>query len=273
MIAYHPVKIPGRPKRFRAFGGLILLLAILLGLSRGSIRHLAADASLRILSPLWTIGRGARRVETDLGGVFSSKIHLANENAQLRNLVAEQRAALLAQAGLRQENITLRALVSRAPDPPPLTIGRVASRGAQFPLGLAIIDLGSLNEEVKGHLTAGAVVTVEGTVALGELTEIYSATAQMRLYSTTGERISGNLGENHIPIELTGRGAGNFVGLLPRDLPAAAGDEVTIVAAGHEFVIAVVSEIERAAGDSFQEIFLRSPVNISQLTWVEMYAP
>ena len=81
------------------------------------------------------------------------------------------------------------------------------------------------------------------------------------------------LGEMHVPIEITGRGAGNFIASLPRDLIVAIGDRVTLTVAGHEFILAVVSDIKRTAGDSFQEIFLRVPVNISQLTWVEMYAP
>ena len=120
---------------------------------------------------------------------------------------------------------------------------------------------------------SGTVVASAGSVVLGELTEIYGTKAKMSFYSSSGERLSAQLGETRTPIELTGRGAGNFIASLPRDLAVARNDQVTLTIAGHDFVLAVVSDIRRIAGDSFQEVFLRTPVNISQLVWMEMYAP
>jgi len=273
MTAYLPVKVPGRPKRFRIIFGLVLLLIILLGLSQATFRHQVSGVSLKILSPFWTLGRGVNNITIGFNGIFATKLKLEKENVRLRNIIDQQAVRLLNQEILKQENLTLRQIINRAPDPLPLTIGRIINRGQQFPLGLATIDTGLKNEKIDNLLVPGVVVASEGAVALGELTEIYPTLAKMRFYSTTGDRLSGNLGELHIPIELTGRGAGNFIGLLPRDLTVKINDRVTIAVAQHEFIIAVVNDIKRLAGDSFQEVFLRSPINISQLTWVEMYAP
>ncbi|HEY4476441.1 MAG TPA: hypothetical protein VJB69_00405 [Candidatus Paceibacterota bacterium] len=271
MTAYHPTRIPGRPRRFWTTFGLILFFVLLIGLSQTPIRQFANRVSIGMLSPLWSIGRGVEIFFIGLGGIFSSKLSLVQENVALRSIVNQQSIALLNQTILKQENIILRQIVNRAMDAQPLTIGRLENRGEEFPLGVAIIDTGFQNTTTG--LSPGVVVVSEGAVILGELIEIYPKTAKMHFYSTTGERLMAQLGEMHVPIEITGRGAGNFIASLPRDLIVAIGDRVTLTVAGHEFILAVVSDIKRTAGDSFQEIFLRVPVNISQLTWVEMYAP
>ena len=271
MIAYHPVKIPGRPRRFRVLLGLVLLLAILFGASQTGLRRLAIGASFGILGPLWTIGRGAENIFTKLSRSFVAKLELAGENAHLRNIINQQAAALLDQEILKQENLALRRVVNRSVDLLPLTMGRLVSRGWQFPFGQAVIDVGYQN--VTGRLAPGMVVASGEAVILGELTEIYETSAKMRFYSVSGERLTAGLGAARIPVELIGRGDGNFGASLPRNLNVAVNDQAIVTIAGREFVLALVNDVERAAGDSFQEIFLRSPVNLTQLIWVEVYEP
>ena len=271
MTAYHPIKIPGRSRRRGTIFGLVLFLVLISSLSRPGFRHWAGAISLKILSPFWTVGRGVGNVFDNIGFLFANKLNLANENARLRAILDQQLTALLNQEILKQENATLRQIVNRLPDSLPLAVGRLISQGQQFPLGTAIIDVGSQN--VNTALVPGLVAVSEGTVVLGQLVEVYDTKAKISFYSTTGARLPGNLGEKNIPIELIGRGGGNFTALLPRDLAVAMNDQVTITIAGHNFLLAVVNDIRRAAGDSFQKIFLRQPVNISQLTWIELYAP
>jgi hypothetical protein len=272
MTDYHPIKIPSRRRsRWQTIFAVVLFLAILLGLSQGGFRRVAVNISGGILSPLWTIGRGLENFSTGLAGLFTNKIKLATENARLRTIINQQATALLNKNILELENTTLRQIINRAPDPLPLTIGRFINDGQQFPLGQATVDIGI--QSVENQLVPGTVVASAGSIVLGELTEIFDLKAKMSFYSNSGEHLSAQLGETHTPIELTGRGAGNFIASLPRDLVVAMNDQVTLAIAGHEFVLAVVSDIRRTAGDSFQEVFLRTPVNIPQLVWVEMYAP
>lgn len=274
MTAYRPIKIPGRvgrPRRFRAILGPILFIVLLVGLSQAGFRHFAGRISIGVLKPFWAAGRGTGKIFTGLGGIFIGQLKLADENARLRLIIDQQSAALSNQTALKQENIVLRRIVNRAEETRPLAVGRLESRGQSFPLDAGIIDIGFQN--AKTDIPVGTVATSEGSVALGELIEIYPTTAKMRLYSAAGERLSARLGETQIPIELIGRGGGNFIASLPRDLIISANDPATVIVAGREFVLAVVNNVKRAAGDSFQEIFLRVPINISQLTWIEMYAP
>ncbi|MFH1170577.1 MAG: hypothetical protein V1704_03395 [Candidatus Vogelbacteria bacterium] len=271
MTDYHPVKVPRQSRRFRTIFIIVLFFVVLLGLSQGGFRRVAVNISGGILSPFWTIGRGMENFSTGFFGLFTNKIKLATENAQLRNIINQQATALLNKNILELENTTLKQIMNRAPDPLPLTIGRFLNGGQQFPLGQATIDVGA--QMIENQLVPGTVVISAGSVVLGELTEIYGTKVKMRFYSSSGERLLAQLGETHTPIELTGRGAGNFIALLPRDLAVAINDQVTLAIAGREFVLAIVNDIQRTAGNSFQEVFLRTPVNISQLVWVEMYAP
>ncbi len=271
MTAYHPIKISGRARQKRAIFGLILFLILTFGLSYAGPRHWAGNIGLKILSPFWAVRQTTGNIFSNIGALFANKLKLANENGRLRAIIDQQATALSNQEILKEENTTLRQIVNRPPDLLPLTIGRLISRGQQFPFGTALIDIGSQN--VNTALTPGLVAVSEGTVILGELVEIYETKAKMSFYSTTGERLIGNLGEKNIPIELTGHGGGNFTTSLPRDLTVSINDQVTVTVAGHEFLLAVVNDIQRAAGDSFQKIFLRSPINISQLVWIELYAP
>ena len=271
MIDYHPVKVPRQSRRFRTIFIVVLFFAVLLGLSQNELRRGAVNISQGILSPLWTIGRGLRNFSSGLTGLFANKIKLTTENTQLRTIINQQATALLNKNILEAENTTLRQIINRAPDPLPLMIGRFINDGRQFPEGQATIDIGV--QSVENQLVPGTIVVSAGSVVLGELTEIYGTKAKMSFYSSSGEHFLAQLGETHIPIELTGRGAGNFIASLPRDLPVAMNEQATLVIAGHDFVIAVVSDIQRTAENSFQEVFLRTPVNIPQLAWVEMYAP
>ena len=271
MTIYHSIKAPERRRHLRPILGLVLLTVFLLGLSQVNFRHTLGNLSFKILKPFWNIA-----VEVDQGwnktsGLFRTKIKLAQENLELWKIIRQQSIVLLNQGLLEQENMALRQIVNRAEPPRPLTIGRLLSQGLQFPFSTALIDTGF--ENVTVPLTPGVVVVAEGAVALGELIELSATSAKISFYSAPNNRLNVFLGDNHIPIELIGRGGGNFFASLPRDFAVAVNDRATITIAGHEFLLAIVNDIERLAGDSFQKIFLRVPINISQLTWVEMYEP
>lgn len=271
MIGYRPIKASRPDNRRRTIIGLGLIVVLLFGLSQTNFRHTPGNISFQILRPFWSLATGTSQPWTEFTSALKSKSNLTEENAHLREIINQQSIDLLKQDILTQENATLRQIVNRADDPRPLSVGRLLNQGLQFPFGTTLIDTGRL--EVSTPLTTGVVVAAEGSVALGELIEVYATGAKMIFYSTSGNRLRASLGEDHVPIDLSGRGGGNFLASLPRDLPIEVGDQVTIAVAGHEFLLAVVSDITRTAGGSFQEVFLRVPINISQLAWVEMYEP
>lgn len=248
-----------------------MVLVLLLGLSQTNFRQSLTGLSVKIFKPFWAIESGLNNGLTGITSLFSSKIKLMEENINLKNIINQQAISLLNQSVLKQENATLRQIFNRADAPTPLTVGRLLNQGLQFPFDTALVDTGVKN--TTAPLTPGVVVVAEGTVALGELIEVYGTSAKLRFYSTPEDRLSAFLGENHVPIEIVGRGGGNFIASLPRDLAITVGDQVTLTIAGHEFLLAIVSDIKRTAGDSFQEVFLRLPINLAQLTWIEFYAP
>ena len=125
MTDYHPVKIPRRQRRFQTIFIVVLFFAILLGLSQGEFRRAAVNISGEILSPLWTIGRGIENFFAGLTGLFTNKIKLVAENAQLRTIINQQATALSNKNILELENTTLKQIENRAPDPLPLMIGRL----------------------------------------------------------------------------------------------------------------------------------------------------
>ncbi len=271
MTDYRPIKSVFRPRRLRTIVGLIIVIFFLLGLSQTNFRHSLTGLGVKILKPFWVIGSGLDNSLSGLVGSFSSKIKLTEENTQLKTIINQQATSLLKQSIIEEENATLKQIFNRQNAPTPLTVGRLLSQGLQFPFNTALVDTGWGN--VTAPLAPGLLVVAEGTVVLGELIEVYEQGAKWRFYSAPDDRLTASLGENKVSIELVGRGGGNFTASLPRDLIVAVGDRVTLTIAQHEFLLATVSDIKRTAGDSFQEIFLRIPINLAQLTWVEIYEP
>ena len=77
------------------------------------------------------------------------------------------------------------------------------------------------------------------------------------------------IGNTHIETSAEGRGGGNFIAKLPKDISVSVGDLVTFPGLSPKF-FGTVGSIEQTVAGSFQSILFTLPINVNSLEWVEI---
>lgn len=230
---------------------------ILLGvfLAGTLVFSLLGGVAVSLISPLWRSENALGASLRWLGENLHSRSSLVSENILLKDRVAslEREAAA---AGLRREQeASLAALLGRAPRAGEV-FASVLTRPPQSPYDLFVIDAGE-----KDGIALGSRVALPEGPALGIISDIFSSSAKVRLYTSAGERTEAVLERGNIPVLLEGRGAGNFRLEIPREIVVMPGDR--ILSADTSFsLIGVVEEVLVEPTDAFKEILAKSPANI-----------
>lgn len=139
---------------------------------------------------------------------------------------------------------------------------RILSRPGRSPYDTLIVNRG----EADG-LKPQDLVFSSGGVVLGEVSHVYSNSAQVVLFSTPGRNLTVEVGEQHVQATAEGQGSGNFKIVLPRGVDIKVGDAV-VAPSVSEDVLGVVGSIEAKPENPFQTIYFKSPVNLYELVWV-----
>ncbi|MDZ4206040.1 MAG: rod shape-determining protein MreC [Patescibacteria group bacterium] len=159
-----------------------------------------------------------------------------------------------------QENILLE-LVGRRQEPD-MVVASVLTRPPQTPYDVIIIDAGS-NESI----TIGSEVSLPEGPILGVVSEVFSKSAKVKLFSASGEKTNAVLERNNVPVTLIGTGGGNFKLALPRDVAIEKGDRILSPDITSR-LLATVGEVSVRPTDSFKEVLAKSPTNIFSLRFV-----
>ena len=209
--------------------------------------------------PLW-------KIEIAVSSYFDSSIKLlqakrvlVEENKNLTEENSKLKYYTLANDYLRRENDSLRELAGRHKDTNPVTLAYVLIKPGQTPYDQLIIDVGT-----NLGVSVGDLVAVEGSVVIGEITEVFSDTAKVELYSTPNKILTILIGPNSIQAEAVGVGLGNFRVKLPKETDVKEGDSVIIPSISTN-VFGVVEKIDSADANTFQNIYFKNPVNLSEI--------
>lgn len=249
----------GRAVLFVALALFAAALALLFLAPRG-LATFALDAS----GPLLRVERGARSGFAAAAGYFRSKSSLAAENAALRSdLAAAQGQALLLDA-YKKENDALRALVGRSSSRK-IVLAAVLAKPPRSAYDTLLLDAGTAEGVAPGDL-----VFSDDTV-IGKIAEAGKDDSKAVLFSTPGQKLAASLpaAGGSVNLDLSGRGAGNFIGDLPKGVNVTTGDAVRLPGLAMQ-IIGAVFATESTPSDSFQTILVKSPVNVSLLDWVEV---
>jgi len=138
----------------------------------------------------------------------------------------------------------------------------VLTHPPQTPYDFLIIDAGA-----NQSITLGREVSLPEGPILGRVSEVFSRSAKVKLFSASGEEINAVLERNNVPITLLGTGGGNFKVILPRDVAVENGDKI-LSANINSQLLAVVGEVSVQSTDSFKEVLAKSPTNIFSLRFV-----
>jgi cell shape-determining protein MreC len=190
------------------------------------------------------------------------------ESARLRAELASTTAALADRDALYQENLLLKTQFGR--DAKAHTVlAAVLMRPPGTPYDTLIIDAGK-----QEGIVQGALVFVGGGASIGTVSDAYTSTSRVTLFSAPGSsynavvRLSAETGKS-IPVSLVGEGAGSMSAEVPSATPVSVGDTIVLPGIATAFV-GTVSHIEKPAGGSFEMLYLHLPVNLFSLQFVEV---
>ncbi len=195
---------------------------------------------------------------------FKSKQSLINERQQIEQKLFLAGNLMAINDILQTENEYLKDLLGRKEINERTILSSVLVKPPQIPYDTLIIDIGA-----DKNIEVGSKVIANGNVYIGEVSEVYLSTSKVVLYSTPGGKISVVLGVNSVSVEAVGIGGGNFNIYIPREIEVKEGD-IIIVPSIMTNVLGIVEKINFKETDSFQTVLFKSPINISELGFVEV---
>lgn len=198
-----------------------LVAALALVALAAAVRLIAPGAFFAAAAPALMLGSAA---SAGADGFFASFGDGAAKDARIEELTAQVRA-------LSNENLALAARLADAGLPAEGGEGAipagVIARPPMAPYDMLILGAGAADGVVPG-----ALVTAEGGVPVGTVTSVASRTSQATLFSAPGRVSEGWMGEERLPVTLSGKGSGAFFAEVPRDAAVAEGDLVYLPGPG-----------------------------------------
>ncbi|HEV8666641.1 MAG TPA: rod shape-determining protein MreC [Candidatus Paceibacterota bacterium] len=180
--------------------------------------------------------------------------------------LASTTAALADRNTLYQQNLQLKALLGR-PQISNKVLSGVLLRPPGLPYDTLMIDAGT-----QHGIAAGDLVFAGGTLAIGEISDAYTNTSRVSLFSAPGRTYDAQVAQTDgsvLPFTLVGQGSGSFSGEVPANSTVSEGDSVVVPGLGSYF-LGSISHIDAPAGSSFETLYVQMPVNIFSLQYVEV---
>jgi len=222
-----------------------------------------------IARPLWKMQISFRSRVAEVAELFRSKTTLIEKNSALEEDISELKQRLRDFFLLKQKNRELMAILGRLPDSGDESaslpiFGSVLVKPNRSPYGGIIIDVGS-----KEGVKRGDLVLSEDRVVLGSAERVFAHTSVVKLFSSPEIETAILLGESELPFDAIGRGGGNFMVRIPRDVEVKTGDTVMLADDASMFLGRITTTLENQA-DSFQIALFRSSTNLYESSWVEV---
>ncbi len=223
------------------------------------------DGFLNIIGrPLWKADNTIGTLATNSGSILSTKKSVYRENNYLKEKQKEIELRLSDYEILKKENEDLKVLLGRIPKDENFILSTILVKPNQSPYDTIIIDIGKDN-----NIILGTRVFANGDIPIGEVREVYERTSLVALFSSPGEKINAQIEGLNAPVEIVGRGGGNFEMTIPHEMEVTAGMYVVLPSFNSK-IVAIVADIISDERDPLSKVILRSPVNIQDLKWVQV---
>lgn len=238
-------------------GALLVLLMALVGfeiVSGGVVRGTVRD----VVAAAW-VGAQDTYTNTEMGVFFTSKRTLAERNRALEASLDALQPLRYQNEVLRAENAGLRAFLRTPEEEVEGVVVRVVSRPAYTPYDTFIIAAGSAD-----GIAVGDIVEVAAQVAIGAVVEAGEHSALISLFSAPGSEHEVVL--NGVVLTYRGRGSGNGVLMVPRDVPVMEGDVVTLSSYG--IALGAIGQVSANPEDAYRRALVAPPANLPALQFV-----
>jgi cell shape-determining protein MreC len=215
-------------------------------------------------SPLWSVKNEVSYFFEENISLLNSKSNLIAENDSLEVQIKSDAENQALYGVLQAENSDLQNILNRKNSNQNLLLSSVLVKPFLSPYDTLLIDVGSSTGVIVGDK-----VLYNGDTFIGYISQVYENTSKVTLYSSPGEKVDVLIGSDSIEKEATGLGGGNFNVEIPKESDIKEGDAITIPSISAN-VFGIVEKIESKDSDSFETILFKSPVNISELKFVEI---
>ncbi len=249
--------IQNRKKNFGSHAIFIGIVVGVLALLMIIWPHFFPSLFTSFVSPFW---RGQAMIAM---GSLDTREKLLADNERLRRELMEAQLDVASVQALESENQELKTLLDRNQiSTSSLALGAVLKRPPSVPFDEIIIDLGSAQ-----GIKSGAYVYAPGEVLIGTVKDVSSQTSKVILFTSPGETHEVFIGREKAVATAKGRGGGQFVAELPRDVTVKEGD-VVIESNKTNRAFGIVSSVLNDPVQPFELIYFAPPVNIFELRWV-----
>lgn len=249
-------------KTWKPVAGVAVILA-LAGFFYFFAPNLANQGLYKIAGPMWNARQHVGGALTNFWSIFADKATLASENLSLQQKLDEANLGLLDLDAYKQENDGLKILLGRKDLAEKKVLAVILAKPNQSAYDTLVLDVGK-NQGVK----AGDSV-LAGDFIIGAVREVYDNYSKAVLASAPGETFTVRVGASGIDTQAQGRGGGNFIIQLPKEIAVKQGDLIKSPGLSPR-IFGTVEDIEQNATDPFQFILFKLPVNINSLEWVEV---
>ena len=240
----------------------VLVLFILFFFRVGIFNCLSSTAHF-VFRPVISVGNNIGDKFKNIGAFFYSKKILLEDNDYLKLKMNEEEAKMTNYSSILSENESLKEMMGRKLSQNMVLAG-ILSKPNKSPYDTLIIDAGKNNGIIQGQ-----TVFAMGNVPIGRISEVYTNSSNVILYSNPGEKTEGVIAGKNIFMELVGRGGGDFEMILPRDFVLDVGTEISLPGI-YPYVLARVQTILTDPRDSYAKALLSSPINIQEQKFVEV---
>lgn len=241
--------------------GYGILFVLLFVIFRAPIAGVLSSSLFTIFRPIAVLQSSAEGWWGGLRALVTSKELLASENKRLKEALDGVVLEAYSRQELRDENEQLKAMLGRASGRA-FVLARVLANPGRSPYDTLLLDAGS-----DDGVAVGMKVFVDGDFAIGEVEKVTQQGALVTLYSSYGKELPVSVGSSSVPALAKGEGGGNFRIALPKDVSVSAGDLVHVPALAPEYV-AIVTAVDHPEGSSLEDVYIKWPFNMSELTRV-----
>ena len=245
----------------------LLLLVLLLG-GGVLVKIFSAGATLTTIP----LTKNANNLSLALSAnlpFLSSKVSLVRENNELKKTLQEARLALIQSKSQVEELMILTKEINYQPNAlPRVVVAKVLAHSGLLAYDTLIIDKGSRQSAIK----PGDVVIAGENILLGEVVQVFSTTAKVKLYSSAGRKTAVKIGPTNISGLATGLSGGNFLVNLPINVLVKHNDLVRKTVGDREYILGLVGLVEKTEQVPVQKVYFKPLINIYEIRFVSIIA-
>ncbi len=204
--------------------------------------------------PIWSAVSIVTAPFGSIGGYFTAKSNLVQQNALLLEKVATLENKQLDYDIVLQENEALKKELGREGEGEKI-IAAILSKPPKSPYDTLVVDAGS-----EDGIIPGSKVFLGENVIIGLITNITPHTSLVSLFSTGGQKQEAVHARTGSSYALDGKGGGNFQLEIPKDTDIVWGD-IFVYPGISQSILAIVDYIDSNSQSSFKMVYLKVPAN------------